>query len=99
MHVSNFLSMAMRISRLRANQGRFCFDKVEVYNLKAFAYWIWDLQRQNKPIVTHDIIEMRDKCQHMVANEKMTISQAGIQNAFTTKVWGGKLDIMGDYFY
>ena len=63
MKVTNFASMATRISRMRPAAGGFRFGEVHIRNLEALAYWVRDKQRRNELLVARKFTQaVRDQC-------------------------------------
>jgi hypothetical protein len=77
MKVTNFASMATRISRMRPAAGGFRFGEVHVRNLEALAYWVRDKQRRNELLVAREFTQaVRDQCRRDVDTEYIEITQA-----------------------
>ena len=77
MKVTNFASMATRISRMRPTAGGFRFGEVHVRNLEALAFWVRDKQRRNEPLVAREFTQaVRDQSRRDVDTEYIEISQA-----------------------
>ena len=77
MKVTNFASMATRISRMRPTAGGFQFGEVHIRNLEALAFWVRDKQRRNEPLVAREFTQaVRDQSRRDVDTEYIEISQA-----------------------
>ena len=67
MKVTNFASMATRISRMRPTASGFQFGEVHMRNLEALAFWVCDKQHCNEPLVAHEFTQVvRDQCRRNV---------------------------------